>query len=92
MVYRTARPVEADVADAKRVIALLVGLPKDINHADHDKKQQSTTKFMTEEFKKFKYNEHQLHHRRAACPAVDRGVSFGGGQRVSFFRPFPTSH
>ena len=82
---RTARPI---LDHHRRVIAVLVGRPKDITDDEWEKMHQSAVETWQAEHSKFQFNCHQLNHRRAECPAVDGGPSFGGGQRVSVCSDF----
>jgi hypothetical protein len=77
--FREARPV---LGHQGRVIAQLVGRPKDIGDKEWNDMQLRTTDEMGAAFQGFRFTQHQLNHRRAECPAVDAGPSFGGGQRA----------
>jgi hypothetical protein len=75
----TARPI---MDGDGRVIAILVGRPKDIKDEEWKQMEKEAVELIEKEQKNFVFTKKQQQHRRGPYPTVSTGVSFGGGQQV----------
>jgi hypothetical protein len=74
-----------------RVIAILVGRPKDIKDEEWKQMEKEAVELIEKEQKNFVFTKKQQQHRRGPYPTVSTGVSFGGGQQVWYIYNFALS-